>query len=320
MAEPYRRLAADQCQATVTPLDFGGDPSGSAQRINGWITEATEGRIPDLFADGVLDPDTQLVLASALAFDAPWATPFAERKTRPEGFRLPDGTEQSASFMWAAEGFLFAEDETASYLCLPFVGGAHALILALPRDDRPPLDVAPGLIATLRRRKSCAGVRAPARRGSAPPVHDSPTARPDRDPAALGVVSAFDPSRADFGGMTACGSAPLSLSAAVHEAYIRVNEAGTEAGAATGFGYKITSAYSSSKPREFLRRSPVPVRPRGPPRRPCPVRRPGDGARRLNEVPSPRLGSRPLPAAPRTGRFQKDAGRFRLAAVAGSDA
>ncbi len=250
VAEPYRCLAADECQATVASIDFAGDPSGSTRHINNWVSKATEGRIPNLFADGGLDPDTRLVLTSALAFDAPWATPFSERKTRPDGFRRLDGGEQGASFMWAVEGFLFAEDATASYLCLPFVGGAYAMILALPRDDRPPLDVAPGLIATLQRRKSAPRFETQLVETLIPRFTIRRRLDLSETLRTLGVVSAFDPSRADFGGMTREPTS-LALSAAVHEAYVRVNEAGTEAGAATGFGYKITSAFSSSKPRSF---------------------------------------------------------------------
>src|SRR5690606_8734759 len=49
----------------------------------------------------------------------------------------------------------------------------------------------------------------------------------------LGMTSAFTPSLADFGGMVADGSRSLALSDVYHQVFVRVDEKGTEAAAAT---------------------------------------------------------------------------------------
>jgi serpin B len=54
----------------------------------------------------------------------------------------------------------------------------------------------------------------------------------------MGMTQAFART-ADFSGMT--GQANLFLSAVIHQAYIDVNEEGTEAAAATGAVMKLTS-------------------------------------------------------------------------------
>jgi serpin B len=57
--------------------------------------------------------------------------------------------------------------------------------------------------------------------------------------AALGMVSAFDPGKADFSGMTT--QERLFISHVLHEAVIAVDEAGTEAAAATAVVARVTS-------------------------------------------------------------------------------
>lgn len=67
--------------------------------------------------------------------------------------------------------------------------------------------------------------------------------------AAMGMGSAFDPEVADFSDMA--GSKDLYLSAAIHKAFVDVNEEGTEAAAATGAVVGVTSAIIEQEPLVF---------------------------------------------------------------------
>lgn len=55
----------------------------------------------------------------------------------------------------------------------------------------------------------------------------------------LGMPSAFRPGRADFSGMN--GNQKLYISAALHKAFVDVNEEGTQAAGATGIAVGVTS-------------------------------------------------------------------------------
>ena len=56
----------------------------------------------------------------------------------------------------------------------------------------------------------------------------------------LGMSDAFSVPPADFSGMT--GGKDLAISSVIHKAYVKVDEEGTEAAAATGMAFSITAA------------------------------------------------------------------------------
>ena len=74
----------------------------------------------------------------------------------------------------------------------------------------------------------------------------------------MGMPSAFLPDKADFSGID--GQRDLYISAAFHQAFVEVNEEGTEAAAATGIGMQFTSmppSFIANHPFLFLIRDNV---------------------------------------------------------------
>ena len=176
--------------------------------------------------------------------------PFIERKTKHQEFRTP-GRKVSVPFMRAFDSFQYAEDPETTFLQLPYTGGRYAMILALPRADRPPIDVLEGLMAVMHRKPNA-------------PRFDQQLVdvglprfllRQRTDLAGtlrqLGLHDAFDPARADFRGLAA-KPIHVAVSDVIHEAYLRVDENGTEAAACTGIDFQVTSTPSTTSPRKFL--------------------------------------------------------------------
>jgi serpin B len=219
-------LLAAEHGATTQPLDLAADPEGSRRIINDWVGEQTQGLIPELLPQGFIDGQTVLVLTDALYFKAQWERIFGKYGPVAGTFTRLDGSTVEVEFMQELEladrrgrgdGFVGAE--------LPYVGGAFSMLLIVPDEGR---------FAEVRDRLD----------GD---LLDEIDATFTTGPFELLMPGWSDKTQLDLmGWFTEIGAAPGSypgitpaafLDAAVHAADITVDEWGTVAAAATGFGF-----------------------------------------------------------------------------------
>jgi serpin B len=220
-------------------VDFRADPESARSAINAWTGEQTEGKINELLPRGLLDDLTRLVLVNAVYLKAPWEQPFGPHATQVLPFRRADGSTVEVPTMsaviektryargpgWQAAEVRYAGRELAMAVVLPDAGTREALDGVLDGD---------GLTTMIR---SLAPVEALDLRL---PTWKFRTASPLAGILAdLGMPTAFT-DEADLSGMTAEES--LLIDAVQHEAFIAVDEAGTEAAAATAVVMRVTSA------------------------------------------------------------------------------
>lgn len=212
----------------VSLLDFAANPDGARNEINAWIADMTEARIPELFAPGSITSDSRLVLTNAVYFKAPWQHLLDPERTRPGSFFTPTGEIEVPMMRGRPRGELsFAEGDGYEAFSLPYEGGISDFVLILPDDldafeatlDQTTLD---GILSALQPQDRVIFM---------PTFEFRFQAELNDSLIALGMVDAFT-ERADFSGMTDAQS--LALRRVVHEAFIIVNESGTEATASTG--------------------------------------------------------------------------------------
>ncbi|KAK2160687.1 hypothetical protein NP493_1631g00031 [Ridgeia piscesae] len=225
----------------VKTMDFKSNPEPSRTYINKWVADHTNQKIKELFQQGTISPNTVVALVNAIYFKGLWKEPFETKYTKPDTFFL-SATKTKKTNMMNLKGKKFNYAEVANLGCkiieLPYDGDEVSMYILLP-------DETIGLSA-LESQITSASINAAISSMYKQPVGVSMpkfkmTMQIDLKDIlkALGMTDAFVPNLADLSGID--GTRKLLVSAAVHEAYVDVNEEGTEAAAATGVGISVTS-------------------------------------------------------------------------------
>lgn len=212
----------------VTRLAFRTDPNGARDTINAAVAHETDDEITGLLAPGAIGSTTRFVLTDAVYLKADWMTPFDRRDTRPGPFTPPGSGLEQVPVMHETVAAAYLDGPGYQALRIPYVGGRLAMTILLPTQNLAPLEQhlgADGLSSLLTRLHDAeVAVALPTFQVSGSTELTGPLEQ-------IGVTDAFSPS-ADFSGIDAPANG-LSLSGVVHRAVVHVDEAGTEAAAAT---------------------------------------------------------------------------------------
>ena len=235
---------AENYGAGLRVLDFAGAPEESRVTINDWVSEQTEGRIEDLIPQGVIDPLTRLVLTNAIHFNAAWAYPFEESLTQDGPFYLLDGDQVTMPMMRQTESFGYAAGQGYQAVELPYDGRELSMVILLPEAGQlesfeAMLDA--GQVESIVNDLAYQQVAL-----SIPKFEFESGFRLVDALAAMGMPAAFS-DQADFSGMT--GDRDMFIGDVIHKAFVAVDEAGTEAAAATAVVMKEMAI--AEEPVEF---------------------------------------------------------------------
>lgn len=211
-------------------VDFAGETEAARLAINQWVENKTREKIKDLIPLGGLQADTRMVLTNAVYFKAGWLHPFYEAATSAGVFHLLDGSESTVPMMTTTENFNYVAGNGYQAVELPYYGEELAMLVILPDSDSFP-QVEQTLDAD--KIKSVAAAMALKNIHLILPKFTFSWGTKSLKNAleSLGMIDAFDPFRADFSRMD--GRRDLFIGDVLHQAFIAVDEKGTEAAAAT---------------------------------------------------------------------------------------
>lgn len=220
----------------------------TADDINRWVSEATDGMI-DQIVDEV-PGDAVMYLVNALAFDAQWASPYVESRVEDEPFTNASGAVETAAMMKSEEG-TYLETADAVGFMKRYSGGDFAFVALLPREGLSVRDFVASLDGTSLR-AAIEGAQYHPVDAWLPRFEFSSEADLSSALSKLGMPTAFDSEAADFSGIALPGDAGgnVFIGCVLHKAYISVMEEGTRAAAATAVGMGASSAAPDEDPPE----------------------------------------------------------------------
>ena len=230
-SEAYRQYVLEHYGAAANSI-------GAAEltkAVNDWCSEQTHGMIPEIAGDL---SRVSSVLVNALYLRTSWLDSFPQYLTKTDRFVCADGAETEKEFMEQTESFAYYADDETQLVVLPMQGDMYFVCV---------LGSADGLSEKLAKKEFCTvHVKLPKLEIESS-FSDSELVR---YLISLGAVSAFDPTAADFSGMS---DVPWYVSDIIQKAKIKTDEDGIEAAAVTAI-MMAEGAFIGEEPviREFI--------------------------------------------------------------------
>ncbi len=238
VAKAFLQANADYYSATANGLDF--NHPKAAATINDWVAKETRDKITSIIER--TSADMLMVLVNASYFKSVWEDPFEVKRTREETFHAVTG-DIPTPFMRSSRWLTWTERHQAQTVMIPYKDRHFWFFATLPDAGlrlREWLETVDG-------RSLFALLADPQTIGASEVELSLPTFTAEYedslvdDLAAMGMKTPFQASLADFSGMSAAGTKDMFISEVKHKTFIQVDEAGTEAAAATAVTMKATA-------------------------------------------------------------------------------
>ncbi|KAH8370897.1 hypothetical protein KR093_005506, partial [Drosophila rubida] len=227
----FKKLAGEYFISEPESLKFA-DPLQATKRINDLVMKDTENKISHLVSPDTVNGDTSAVLVNALYFKGKFEKPFTPESTMSDDFYVDIDNRVEVDMMYQEDKFKYAElsDLDARACQLPYEGSDVSLLIILPKRTNGLLDLQQKLkdidLCSIERQMTTEDVEIAMPKFSLEFDLDLKETLHQ-----LGISSIFE----DSADLSRLFTTPTGqkISAAKHRGYISVNEAGSEAAAAT---------------------------------------------------------------------------------------
>ena len=227
--EDYIGVVEEGYGGEVTTVDFTRSVE-TREVINTWVENRTKGKIQDLLPREMIHADVRFVLTNAVYFKGDWMNEFNPARTREAPFYLTDGSSVTAEMMYIKDtSFNYTETADVQVVELPYKGGRYSMVLVLPKENN--LDEVEKDVTVENYYHWLSVMKEEELVLSVPKYKLENKYDMKEDLIEMGMPLAFT-QEADLTKISPIKG--LFIENVVHQAYVEVNEKGTEAGAATG--------------------------------------------------------------------------------------
>lgn len=254
----YFALIEKYYSGKVTNLDFINQTEESRLTINGWVEEKTNNKIKDLIPQGLIGPATRLVLTNAIYFKGFWLKQFDKRDTKEEDFGISPDHKIKVQMMHLPYSiddeisFNYLETDNLQILELPYKGNDLSMLILLPKENG--LNTLEESLSSEKLSEWKKLMRYEKVSIYLPRFKFETKYFMADDLKEMGMPSAFTAGidfggQADFSGIT--GNKDLNIDQVIHQAFVEVNEEGTEAAAATAVVMTLSDMPMPKIPKIF---------------------------------------------------------------------
>jgi serine protease inhibitor len=208
-------------------VDYLNNANGAVKKINSWVEGKTNNRIKNLIPKGTLDKSTRAVLVNAIWFLAKWTAPFKKRNTRNVSFYPSPGYEIKVKTMYQKAFYRTTMSKDGESLtAIPYKGGRFIFMVYLPKKGRTLKEINIKSISKLTAMMKPALVKLYMPKTTLDNTHKLGKLMKN-----MGMPLSFS-NKADFSGITKAKDG-LKIDKVIHKTFLKVDEEGTEAAAAT---------------------------------------------------------------------------------------
>lgn len=225
---------------------FGADASlfSTVSSINNWVKKKTNGKIRDLLPKN-LDSDKDFIatLVNAIYFNADWENPFSANKTKKDDFCNIDNTHKTVDFMNKTSYFNYYGNENFQLLEMKYKNSDLSMYIVLPKNNYK-VTHEDFENALKNKKRTYVNVHLPKFEFKSDSIDLVDYLKN------MGVKEAFKKSCRDFNTMFTIKDKMTNfhISDVVQKTFVKVDEKGTEAAAATVVVYHCNSCRVAAKP------------------------------------------------------------------------
>jgi len=214
--------------------------------INKWVESKTNNKIKDLIGTGDLDDETKLVLVNAVYFLSEWQKAFKKESTKKDIF-YSFNEKVEKDFMRTSSRMKYLKSEKCQMLEVPYKNNKASMIIVMPNENQNFNEFKKSFnsetLSSSLKKASYENIRL-----ILPKFKIEFKTDLSKTLSNVGMKRAFT-GRADFSGMTCKKN--LRIDKIIHQTFINIDEAGTEAAAATAVVMKRITSVGPSKKTEF---------------------------------------------------------------------
>ncbi|CAF3903533.1 unnamed protein product [Rotaria sordida] len=236
LRQDYLSLVQSSFKADIKLEDFVNDSADVVKTINGWVEEQTNSLIKNLLSSNDVTRDTRLIIVNCIYFKGTWVEQFKEHLTDQNAdFHETNDKISKIKLMHQKKTFRYAEnnDLNVQIAHLPYESDKHGVrfvfTVILPKRDIS-LDIVEQKLASkpdlMRRVLSDEDTTRKELLLYLPRFKMEAKFELNDVLIQLGMINAFDGSKADFTGMVSeqDDKTGLYISKVIHKAFVDVNE------------------------------------------------------------------------------------------------